>query len=177
MNFEIKIKKVKELLNKILSENLDIKITKLESKSNDELSILSALSNSSTIIINNINQYSNKIKNTMEKKVEIPELKLDNIKSNKINVLEGILKNSKFKNTRNKESPSFSIVDIDDDISKTKVTFWQKDLNDGTPERKIKNKLFMTQNNNNKKESKINKTFIKFNTNKVFNKKRKKNQN
>ena len=173
-NFEIKIKKVKELLNKILSENLDIKITKLESKSNDELSILSALSNSSTIIINNINQYSNKIKNTMEKKVEIPELKLDNIKSNKINVLEGILKNSKFKNTRNKENPSFSMVDIDDDISKTKVTFWQKDLNDGTPERKIKNKLFMTQNNNNKKESKINKTFIKFNTNKVFSKKRKK---
>ena len=125
-NFQKNIEKVKELLNKILNENLDTRISKLETNSKQELSMLSLLSNSSTNIINNISQYSNKIKSPEKKKLKIPELKLDNLNSNKshkINELEGILKNSKYKNKRNKDKPSSSIFDIDDDTSKTKVFF------------------------------------------------------
>ena len=175
-NFQKNIEKVKELLNKILNENLDTRISKLETNSKQELSMLSLLSNSSTDIINNISQYSNKIKSPEKKKLKIPELKLDNLNSNKshkINELEGILKNSKYKNKRNKDKPSSSIFDIDDYNSKTNVFFCQKDLN-GTPDHKIKSKSFMTQSNINKNESKINKTFIKFDSNNEFNKKKKK---
>ena len=175
-NFQKNIEKVKELLNKILNENLDTRISKLETNSKQELSMLSLLSNSSTDIINNISQYSNKIKSPEKKKLKIPELKLDNLNSNKshkINELEGILKNSKYKNKRNKDKPSSSIFDIDDYNSKTNVFFCQKDLN-GTPDHKIKSKPFMTQSNINKNESKINKTFIKFDSNNEFNKKKKK---
>ena len=175
-NFQKNIEKVKELLNKILNENLDIRIKKLETNNKQELSMLSLLSTSSKDIINNISQYSNKIKSPEKKKLKIPELKLDNLNSNKshkINELEGILKNSKYKNKRNKDKPSSSIFDIDDYNSKTNVFFCQKDLN-GTPDHKIKSKPFMTQINNNKNESKINKTFIKFDSNNEFNKKKKK---
>ena len=75
-NFQKNIEKVKELLNKILNENLDTRISKLETNSKQELSMLSLLSNSSTDIINNISQYSNKIKSPEKKKIKNSRIKI-----------------------------------------------------------------------------------------------------
>ena len=190
--FSKNIIKVKELLNKLLNEKLGIKITNLELNNTKEISILSTLNSSSKNILNNLSEYENKIQKGESKEIKIPKLNLDEINKSKNNnklyitktdrkeesgELESILKKSKYKNKRNKEKPISTIFDYD--ASKTRVSFWQKDLENNsklndTPDLRNKNKSYITQNSSNKKEIKLNKTFAKSDSNNILSNKKSK---
>ena len=170
VNYSKNIKSAKEILNKLLSEKLGIRLTNLELINEQEMSNLSKLSSTSKNIISNLNKYSNKIKNK-EKEIKVPKLKLGEInkttsnnnnhnqKSNKkeeknSNEFDSILKNTKFKSKRNKEKP-LSLI-FNNETSKTISGIFDKNEN---------NKQFMTCRNIKKKDDKINKTFVKFDIN------------
>ena len=171
-NFSNNIETAKQLLKKILSEKLDVRIKNLELKCKQDLSILSSLQTTSNNLINNLIQFVDK-KQNQEKKVIIPKLNFDKIYSDKNNnkKINGILKNSDYKNRRNREKPISNIFDCD--TNKTMVSFWQKDLNE-TPDIRIKNKPFTNHKSNQKKEGKMNKTFFKAESGNEFNDKKKK---
>ena len=145
VNYSKNEKSAKEILKKLLSERLEKRLTNLEIINEHEMLSLSNLSSASNNIISNLNQYSTKIINKKEiKEIKIPRLKLGEInKSNYIinshnpktskreennsNEFDGILKNTNFKNHRNRERPISSIFNVE--LSKTKFTFYPKDSN------------------------------------------------
>ena len=173
LNYSKNIEKAKELLNKILNEKLDSRITNLELNNKQEFSILSTLSKSSENINNNLIEYSNKIQNKEKREINIPKLKLDEInnQNKKGTEINGILKNNKLKFKRNREKFVSSIFDCE--ASKTKVSFWQNDLNE-TPDLKIKYRPIINRTRDIKGEGKMNKTFIKSDSNNNFNNQKKK---
>ena len=176
LNYSKNIEKAKELLNKILNEKLNSRITNLEVNNKQEFSILSTLSNSSRNITNNLIEYSKKIQIKEKKEINVPKLKLDEINNHnkKRSDINGILKSTKLKYRRNREKVFSSLFDCE--ASKTKVSFWQKDLNE-TPDLIIKHKPIIYRIGDNKGESKMNKTFIKLDSNNNFtNQKKKKNR-
>ena len=160
-----------------------------------EIQSLSNLSSTTNNIISNLNQYSTKTTNNNEKiEIKIPKLKLGelnkttyinnshNQKKSKIeddnsNEFDGILKNTNFKNQRNRERPVSSIFNVD--ISKTKYGFYPKDSDKKLNFEDIfdlsdKKKPFMTYKATKKKDDKINITFVKFDINNTNNNKKKK---
>ena len=192
-SFSKKYTKAKEILNKLLKEQLNNRISNLESNSLKELAVLSTLSSSSNTILNNLTQYSSPKSSEISAKstknpIKIPKLKFDDIYTNnnsdiKEEVqfigLESILKNKKYKNGRNKEIPISSIFS-NTNRTKTRVSFWKNELENNskikaTPDIKKKNKSFITFTANNKKENIINKTFINNDNNLIKKKKKVKN--
>ena len=176
--------KAKEILNKLLEDKLNVRISNLESNYQKELAVLSTLSSSSKNIINNLSKYTSpKPKETILKKsLKIPKLNLDEVyqnstikKEEEFIEIDSILKNKKHKNGRNKEIPISTIYNKDK--SKTRVSFWNKEFEKSnkkeTPDIKTRKKPFMTitYNNSNKTDNKLNKTFIKIDSN--LNKKKK----
>ena len=168
--FSKNVIQAKELLKKLLSEKLDKRIKNLELNNDKEILALSLLSNSSNDFINNLNNYSNIISN---KEITVPKLDLKEIENNNNNnELDGILKNSILKNKRNKERPVSTIFNYE--TSKTKVIFCQKGLNKNsilfeTPNCENKLKSFIPHKSGHKKETKLNKTFVKLDCNHLLN--------
>ena len=193
VNYSKNVKSAKEILKKLLNERLEKRLTNLEITNEHEMLSLSNLSSTSNNIISNLNQYLTKIENTKE--IKIPKLKLGelnkttyinnshNRKTSKIddnnnsNEFDGILKNTNFKNQRNRERPISAIFNVD--TSKTKFCFYQKDSDknfnfDDIFDLSDKKKSFMTYRATKKKEDKVNKTFVKFDINNTNNNNKKK---
>ena len=195
VNYSKNVKSAKEILKKLLNERLEKRLINLEIINEYEMQSLSNLSSTTNNIISNLNQYS--IKTTINNEIneiKIPKLKLGelnkttyinnshNPKKNKIeddnsNEFDGILKNTNFKNQRNRERPVSSIFNVD--TSKTKYGFYPKDSDKKFNFEDIfdlsdKKKPFMTYKATKKKDDKINKTFVKFDINNTNNNKKKK---
>ena len=86
-SFSKKYTKAKEILNKLLKEQLNNRISNLESNSLKELAVLSTLSTSSNTILNNLTQYSSPKSSEISAKstknpIKIPKLKFDDIYTN-----------------------------------------------------------------------------------------------
>ena len=174
----------KKILNKLLEDKLNVRISNLESNNQKELTVLTTLSYSSKNIINNLSKYtSQKPKDpTLKKSLKIPKINLDEINQNskiqkedELIEIDSILKNKKYKNGRNKEITISTIYNKDK--SKTRVSIWKKEFENldikVTPDIKTKAKTFVTKtyNNSSKTDNKVNKTFIKIDNN--VNKKKK----
>ena len=182
VNYSKNVKSAKEILKKLLNERLEKRLINLEIINEYEMQSLSNLSSTTNNIISNLNQYS--IKTTINNEIneiKIPKLKLGELnKTTYINNSHNAkkkLKNTNFKNQRNRERPVSSIFNVD--TSKTKYGFYPKDSDKKFNFEDIfdlsdKKKPFMTYKATKKKDDKINKTFVKFDINNTNNNKKKK---
>ena len=147
--------KVKDILNKLLKENLDNNLINLEQKNQKEIDTLSLINNSYKEILNNLLHFSENSKNNTENKeikeikekipISIPKLKLK-INNNNLSKsqyiknktqrskneelfvgIDSILKNKKHYNKRNEEE-SLLTTSKNNNIIKTKVSFNGKSM-------------------------------------------------
>ena len=148
-NFIISVQKAKELLNKLLKENLEDNLEDLELNNLKEMASLSLIKDSSQDILKYLSQLSEKV--VKDENIEFNNQ--SDINHNKIQYLnleeptieiDSILKNKKYKNKRNKEYSESSIF-FENKNTKTKVSFIDNSNKDSniTPEKLKKHKTFI----------------------------------
>ena len=180
--------KAKELLNQLLKKHLENNLINLELNNQREITTLSIIKNTSNTILNYLSNFtdnSNKNEDNKEKKhIIIPKIKLDiNNNHNKSQIynnekrnskkeelyieIDGILKNKKHNNTRNREEPISSIL-LEKNTNKSKVSFIDtltKHTNQNkTPDKIKRHRPFINNYTSKKKEKNfIKKTFTENN--------------